>query len=234
MSDLVRTVLIVEDDADTRYLLKTALERDGYATIEVASGGRAIQIARSDLVDLMLLDLGLPDMRGADVITRIRLTSDVPIIVLSAHTHCEAKIDALDRGASDYVTKPFAPGEVLARIRATLRTLQGAGGSIAGSHGVGEIVLDAARHTAWRRDEEVALTPHEYKLLEAMVRRAGRVVRHEELLRMVWGPAASNHIHYLRVYIRQLRSKLEPEPRRPQYLVTVPGVGYRLNRALLP
>lgn len=234
MSDPMRTVLIVEDEADTRRLLKTSLEHEGYATIEVASGGRAIQTVRSDLVELVLLDLGLPDMNGADVIARMRMTSDVPIIVLSANVAPETKIDALDRGANDYVTKPFAPTEILARVRASLRVFESARRSTGGAHGAGELVLDAARHTVWRRDEEVCLTPHEYKLLDAMVRRAGRVVRHEELLRLVWGPEAASHVQYLRVYIRNLRSKLEPEPRRPRHLVTVPGVGYRLDLAWSP
>jgi two-component system KDP operon response regulator KdpE len=231
MIDRTGTVLIVEDDADTRRLLRTTIEHGGYDALEAPSGTAALATVRATPVDLTLLDLGLPDMDGANLITSIRSASDVPIIVLSGCALHEAKIDALDRGANDYVTKPFAPTEVLARIRAVLRTLGSVRQSTGPTYQAGEIRLDADRQKVWRRGKELRLTPNEYKVLAVMVRRAGRVVRHQELLRRVWGPSAIAHVNYLRVYIRQLRSKLEPEPERPRHLVTVPGVGYRLNVA---
>ena len=179
-------------------------------------------------VPASIVDLGLPDMEGIDVIRRLRQWSSMPIIVLSARVQEQAKVQALDAGADDYVTKPFGIGELLARVRAALRhAVRLAGGDTRIS--LGTSVVDLERRTARRGDENVRLTPIEYRLLGALAKHAGMVATHRQLLTDVWGPTHEGDTHYLRVYMKQLRDKLEAEPERPRYLLTEPGVGYRLR-----
>jgi two-component system KDP operon response regulator KdpE len=229
VTDSAPKVLIVEDEAHMRRFLQTTLVHNGYDTVEATNGTRALELARSAEPDLVLLDLGLPDIDGVVIAARVREHSAVPIIVISARDFEDAKIEALDRGANDYVTKPFGAGELLARIRVALRVAQGGGQAASSVFIVGGLRVDLEHRRVWLNEEEVHLTPNEYSLLAYMAERAGRVVRHRELLRHVWGPDSTEEVQYLRVYMRQLRYKLEPEPAQPRYLVTVSGVGYRLN-----
>jgi two-component system KDP operon response regulator KdpE len=223
------TVLVVEDEAHMRSFLRTTLVHNGYEVVEAATGARAVQALRLGGVNLVLLDLGLPDVDGLDVAARVREHGGVPIIVISARDREETKIEALDRGASDYVTKPFAAGELLARIRAALRATQESRALPPALFCTGDLRVSLARRQAWIGGEEVHLTPTEHDLLSVLVRASGRVVSHRELLRAVWGSEAKDERQYLRVYMRQLRYKLEPEPAQPRYLITVPGVGYRIR-----
>jgi len=223
------TVLVVEDEAHMRSFLRTTLAHNGYHVIEAASGARAFELLRMHSVGLVLLDLGLPDVDGLEIAGRIRTQRGIPLIVISARDREETKILALDRGASDYVTKPFGAGELLARIRATLRATQEARTVPVAQFCTGELRVSLTRRQAWLADEEVHLTPTEHDLLAVLARAAGRVVSHRELLRAVWGSEAIDERQYLRVYMRQLRYKLELEPAQPRYLLTVPGVGYRLR-----
>jgi len=223
------TVLVVEDEAHMRNFLRTTLTHNGYFVVEAASGVRAMEAMRTHSVSLVLLDLGLPDVDGLDIAARLRGQRGVPLIVISARDREETKICALDRGANDYVTKPFGAGELLARIRANLRATQAARTASAGTFSTGELRVSLTRRQAWLSGEEVHLTPTEHDLLAVLARAAGRVVSHRELLRAVWGSEAIDERQYLRVYMRQLRYKLELEPAQPRYLLTVPGVGYRLR-----
>jgi two-component system KDP operon response regulator KdpE len=228
-SEPAPTVLIVEDEAHMRSFLRTTLVHNGYDVVEAATGARAVQRLRAGGVNLVLLDLGLPDVDGLEVTARAREHGAVPVIVISARDREETKIEALDRGASDYVTKPFAAGELLARMRAVLRATQESRVLAPALFCTGELRVSLARRQAWLGSEEVHLTPTEHDLLSVLVRAAGRVVSHRELLRAVWGSEATEERQYLRVYMRQLRYKLEPEPAQPRYLITVPGVGYRIR-----
>jgi two-component system KDP operon response regulator KdpE len=223
------TVLIVEDEAHMRRFLSTTLTHNGYSTIEASTGARALQAVRGGRINVVLLDLGLPDLDGAEVATLIRETSEAPIIVISARDSEKVKIDALDRGANDYVTKPFDAGELLARIRVALRVASPFGTKKDAVFSVGELRVDLPRRLVWLGDKEIHLTPTEFDMLTILVEQAGRVVGHREMLRRVWGPEAVNETQYLRVFMRQLRFKLEPEPAQPRYLLTVAGVGYRLR-----
>ena len=222
------TVLVVEDEAHMRSFLRTTLLHNGYEVIEASTGASAVQALRAGGIDLVLLDLGLPDVDGVEVAARARQHGSMPVIVISARHREETKIEALDRGASDYVTKPFGAGELLARIRAALRATETRAPAPA-LFTVGDLKVSLARRQAWLNGEEVHLTPTEHDLLSVLVRSSGRVVSHRELLRAVWGSEAIEERQYLRVYMRQLRYKLEPEPAQPRYLITVPGVGYRMR-----
>lgn len=222
------TVLVVEDEAHMRSFLRTTLLHNGYEVIEASTGASAMQALRAGGIDLVLLDLGLPDVDGVEVAARVRQHGSMPVIVISARDREETKIEALDRGASDYVTKPFGAGELLARIRAALRAIETRAPAPA-LFTVGDLKVSLARRQAWLNGEEVHLTPTEHDLLSVLVRSSGRVVSHRELLRAVWGSEAIEERQYLRVYMRQLRYKLEPEPAQPRYLITVPGVGYRMR-----
>jgi two-component system KDP operon response regulator KdpE len=222
------TVLVVEDEAHMRSFLRTTLLHNGYEVVEAATGASAMQALRAGGIDLVLLDLGLPDIDGVEVASRVREHGSMPVIVISARDREETKIEALDRGASDYVTKPFGAGELLARIRAALRATE-TRASAPTFFTVGDLKISLARRQAWLNGEEVHLTPTEHELLSVLVRSSGRVVSHRELLRAVWGSEAIEERQYLRVYMRQLRYKLEPEPAQPRYLITVPGVGYRMR-----
>jgi len=222
------TVLVVEDEAHMRSFLRTTLLHNGYEVVEAPTGASAMQALRAGGIDLVLLDLGLPDVDGVEVASRVRQHGSMPVIVISARDREETKIEALDRGASDYVTKPFGAGELLARIRAALRATETRAPASA-LFTVGDLKVSLARRQAWLSGEEVHLTPTEHDLLSVLVRSSGRVVSHRELLRAVWGSEAIEERQYLRVYMRQLRYKLEPEPAQPRYLITVPGVGYRMR-----
>ncbi|WP_437648767.1 response regulator [Sorangium sp. So ce362] len=234
MSDASLLVLLIEDDPQMRRFLRAMLAARGYRLVEAETGGEGIAQATTRNPDLVLLDLGLPDMDGLEVTRRLREWSAVPIIVLSARGQEQDKIDALDGGADDYLTKPFSAGELLARLRVALRhAARAARGANAESSSfqVQDVEVDLARRVVLRAGEEIHLTPIEYKLLTTLIRHAGKVLTHRQLLGEVWGPAYAGQTHYLRVYMAQLRHKLERDPARPQMLITEPGVGYRLKGA---
>jgi two-component system KDP operon response regulator KdpE len=221
-------VLVIEDEAQMRRFLRASLSSNGYQVIEAETGEAGVAQAAARSPELILLDLGLPDVDGLVVTERLRGWAKTPIIVISARGKEEDKINALDAGADDYLTKPFGVGELLARIRVALRnTARGQSGS--SQFSVGELKIDLARRQVLVGDKEVHLTPIEYKLLAVLVKHAGRVITHRQLLREVWGPTSSDQTQYLRVYMGHLRHKLEKNPNRPQYLTTEPGVGYRLR-----
>jgi two-component system KDP operon response regulator KdpE len=227
MPDPRATILVVEDEPEIRRFLRAALGAEGYRVVESASGRRGSIDAGTHKPDLVIVDLGLPDVDGVDVIRHIRAWSPMPIVVLSARVQEQAKIEALDAGANDYVTKPFGVGEMLARVRAGLRhAVRSASG--AGVLRFGVAVVDLERRMASRGDEDVHLTPLEFRLLATLARNHGMVVTHRQLLTEVWGPTHASDTHYLRIYMKQLREKLEIDPLRPRYLVTETGVGYRL------
>lgn len=221
-------VLVVDDEPQIRRFLRTSLDAHGYEVVEAVDGQDAIKRTTVEKPDVIVLDLGLPDMEGIEVIKRVREWSDVPIIVLTARNREPDKIEALDGGADDYLTKPFGMGELMARIRAALRhRLQSKGAPPVFK--VGSIVADLVKRLVTRDGDEVKLSPREYDLLRVLVQNAGRVVTHQQILREVWGPAHVEDTQYLRVYVGQLRQKLEPDPDQPRYLLTEPGVGYRLR-----
>ncbi len=224
-------VLVVDDDPPIRRFLKAGLESDGYSLVEATTGHEGIAQAATRSPDLVLLDLGLPDVDGFEVVRRIREWSTVPIIVLTARGQEGDKVRALDGGADDYVTKPFSMAELHARMRVALRHRVNASGGESGVIDVGELQLDLARRRVSVAGAEVRLTPIEYRLLATLARHAGRVLTHEHLLREVWGPGYTSQHHYLRVYMAQLRHKIERDPARPKLLLTEPGVGYRLREA---
>ena len=227
MADRRAMILVVEDEPEIRRFLRAAFDVEGYRVVESATGRRGSIDAGTHKPDLAIVDLGLPDIDGVEVIRAIREWSPMPIIVLSARIQERAKIEALDAGADDYVTKPFGIGELLARVRAALRHAL-RGGSGAPILRFGEAVVDLERRTASVRGESVHLTPIEFRLLTVLAQHLGMVVTHRQLLTEVWGPTHAGDTHYLRIYMKQLRDKLEADPVRPRYLVTETGVGYRL------
>jgi two-component system KDP operon response regulator KdpE len=221
-------VLLIEDEPEMRRFLRAALGAEQYDLVEAPTAREGLTQAAGRNPDLILLDLGLPDMDGLELARRIREWSRVPIIVLSARGQERDKVAVLDAGADDYLTKPFGVGELLARMRVALRHSQSTdqGESV---FEAGGIRVDLARRQVLRNNEEVHLTPLEYKLLTSLVKHAGKVLTHRHLLKEVWGINAINQSHYLRVYITQLRHKLEADPSKPRLLITEPGVGYRLR-----
>ncbi len=222
-------VVLIEDEPQIRRFLRATLTGQGYRLFETATGADGLVEVASRQPDVVILDLGLPDVDGLEVIRRLREWTAVPVIVLSARGQERDKVAALDAGADDYVSKPFSAGELLARVRVALRHTAGA--SHEGDDSaftVGELQVDLLRRRVTMRGAEVRLTPIEYKLLTALVRHAGKVVTHQQLLREVWGPSHDDQAHYVRVYMAHLRHKLEAEPAQPRYLLTEPGVGYRL------
>jgi two-component system KDP operon response regulator KdpE len=228
MSDPSPLVLVIEDDAPMRRFLRASLSSNGYQVVEAETGEAGVVQATARNPELVLLDLGLPDLDGLVVTQRLRQWANTPIIVISARGKEEDKIKALDAGADDYLTKPFGVGELLARIRVALRNAA-RGDSGASEFSVGDLKVDLGRRQVLLSDKEVHLTPIEYKLLAALVKHAGRVITHRQLLREVWGPNSSDQTQYLRVYMGHLRHKLEANPSRPRYLTTEAGVGYRLR-----
>jgi len=221
-------VLVIEDDAQIQRFLRVALGSHGYRLFEATTGEAGLVEAATRQPDILILDLGLPDIDGLDVIRRLREWTALPIVVLSARGQERDKIAALDAGADDYVSKPFGVGELLARMRAALRHaargLDDAGDS---TFSVGDLHVDLPKRQVIVAGQQVHLTPIEYRLLTMLIRHAGKVLTHRQLLIEVWGPPYAEQAHYLRVYMAQLRRKLERDPARPRYLLTEPGVGYR-------
>ena len=228
MTTAMFQVLIVEDDAELRGVLRTLLESHGFRVVDAATGARGLIEARSHRPDLIVCDLGLPDMDGASLIRGIRGHSAVPILVLSARTMEAEKIQALDAGADDYVTKPFSAPELLARVRASLRRTSRGSGRQPQLH-LGPVTLDLAARTTQGPEGALHLTPLEYRVLDCLARRAGMIVTQRQLIREAWGPERMGDTRGLRSYIKTLRQKLEPDPGRPRYLVTEAGIGYRLQ-----
>ncbi len=221
-------VLIIEDEQPIRRFLRASLANEGYRISEATSGQDGLKMAAAQPPDLIILDLGLPDLDGQDVLTRLREWYSSPIIILSARDQESQKITALDQGADDYVTKPFGMGELLARMRTALRHSHRVGPEET-TVAVGDIRVDLAARLVYRKNLEVHLTPLEYKLLVTLLKHAGKVLTHRFLLREVWGPQDSRENHYLRVFVASLRRKLEDDPARPRYILTEQGVGYRLQ-----
>ncbi len=223
-------ILVIEDEPHARAVLQVTLKQEGYVCLHASTGieGVATALAREPAV--VLLDLGLPDLDGVEVTRRIRERSGVPIIVVSARGEEPHKIEALDEGANDYVTKPFVAGELLARIRVALRSVQSAASAFeTGMVCIGDLAVDFDMRRVTVGGAEVHLTAMEYRLLGVMIRSAGRVLSNRHILRQVWGPRYDDRSGYLRVYMKRLRDKIEPEPARPKYLVNEPGVGYRMR-----
>jgi two-component system KDP operon response regulator KdpE len=219
-------ILVVDDERQIRRMLKTALSAHGYDIREAPSGYDSLSQTQLFHPDVIILDLGLPDLDGIEVIRRLREWTKVPIIVLTVREHEHDKIEALDAGADDYVTKPFSMGELLARIRVALR--YSAKPDDEPLVTLGKLRVDLARHQVAVDDNEVKLTPTEYEILRFLVLYAGKIATHQQLLRVTRG-SHRNDVHYLRVYIAQLRHKIEEDPNRPRYIVTEPGVGYRFG-----
>jgi two-component system KDP operon response regulator KdpE len=223
-------VLVIEDEPQIRRFLRATLTNHGYRLIEAINAQEGLAHAATHNPALIILDLGLPDLDGLDVTRQVREWSAVPILVLSARGQEQDKIAALDAGADDYLTKPFGVGELLARMRVALRHAQQAADTCEESlFEIGDLKVDLTRRQVTVADEEVHLTPIEYNLLKTLVQHAGKVVTQTQLLKEVWGPAYADESHYLRVYMSQLRRKIEIDPARPRYLLTEPGVGYRLR-----
>ncbi|MEO6413595.1 MAG: response regulator transcription factor [Pedococcus sp.] len=222
------SILVVDDEPHLVRTLAINLRARDYSVETAGDGRSALQAFHDARPDLIVLDLGLPDVDGVEVLRRVRQTSDVPVIVLSARTDSVDKVEALDLGADDYVTKPFAMDELLARVRVALRRREDTAGSLVPAVQTPHFTLDFAERRAVVGGTEIRLTPTEWSLLESLARRPGHLVTQKDLLREVWGPGYGRESNYLRVYANQLRRKLEPDPAKPQYVVTEPGQGYRL------
>jgi two-component system KDP operon response regulator KdpE len=219
-------ILVIDDEKQILRMLKVALEGAGYNVAEAVSGHDGLNQAAVFHPDLIILDLGLPDMDGIEVIKRLREWNRVPVVILSVREHEDDKIDALDAGADDYVTKPFSMGELLARLRVALR--HAAKSDDEPILAFGELTMDLARRNVTVQGHEIKLTPTEYEILKYLALQAGRVVTHRQILRAIWGPNYQEQTHYLRIYISQLRHKVEADPSQPACIITEPGVGYRL------
>jgi two-component system KDP operon response regulator KdpE len=219
-------ILVVDDEAQIRKFLRIALEAHGFTVSEAARGGEGLARSATETPDLVVLDLGLPDIDGKAVVARIREWSKVPILVLSVRQAESEKVAALDAGANDYVVKPFGVGEFLARVRVLLR--RNTEDKTQAEIKVGELVVDLARHEVRLSGNPIKLTRKEFELLRMLAQHPGRLVTHRQLLREVWGPAHENDTQYLRVFIGQLRNKLSDDPAEPTYILNEPGVGYRL------
>jgi two-component system KDP operon response regulator KdpE len=220
-------ILLIEDDKAIRDFLFSSLTDAGYRLIEAASGQQALESAERTAPDLVILDLGLPDIDGQEVLEKLRQWLKAPIIILSARNQEAQKIAALDHGADDYLTKPFTPGELLARIRVALRHRETATGAESPIFEIDNLKVDRAARRVFVRGQEVHLTPIEYSLLNILIRNAGKVTTHRQLLTEVWGPEQAQDTHYLRVFLAGLRRKIEDDSAQPRYLLTEQGVGYR-------
>ena len=230
MTEDKELILLIEDEPQMRRFLRITLKGHGYRLIEAVTGQEGLTETATRNPDIVLLDLGLPDIDGLEVTKQLREWSEVPIVVISAREQEADKIKALDAGADDYLTKPFGAGELLARIRVALRhkAMQHSGGNDV-IFELGNMKVDLAKRQVLLDDNEVHLTPIEYRLLTVLIKHAGKVITHSQLLKEVWGAAYSSQTHYLRVYMTQLRHKLEADPARPSFLINEPGVGYRLK-----
>ena len=230
MSTVPITVVAIEDDTQIRRFLKISFEQQGYNYIEAVNGKEGVRLTASHNPDLLIVDLGLPDIDGLEVIKQVREWSNVPIIVLSARNQEKDKVAALDAGADDYLTKPFGVDELKARLRVALRHMTRRSTEIVSAlFKTGELEVDLAARIVKVSGKEVHLTPIEFKLLALLIRHAGKVLTHRLILKEVWGPNSEYENQYLRVYMNQLRHKIEAEPARPKYLITETGVGYRLK-----
>jgi len=227
MSDALPVALLVEDERQIRRFVRAALESEGWHVVEADTMRQGLADAATRRPDVVILDLGLPDGNGIDFIRDCRGWSPVPIIVLSARIGEVDKIQALDAGADDYLTKPFGVGELLARVRATRRRSTGSAGIVVPFR-MGDVDVDLVRRTVHKGDVPLHLTPIEFRLLALLINNAGRVLTHRHILREVWGPAHVEHEHYVRVHMGHLRRKIEDDPAQPRYLVTETAVGYRL------
>ena len=227
MSDALKPlVLVVDDEPQIRRLLTVSLEANGYRILPAVTGQEGLVLAAQHRPDLVILDLGLPDLSGQEILRRLREWSNTPVIILSVQDDEAGKVAALDAGADDYVTKPFNTAELLARLRVALRHTSRQ--DEAAVFQAGNLVVDLATRRVTVGGREIKLTVTEYNLLRLFVRHAGKVLTHRQILREVWGPGHDNDTHYLRVYIAHLRDKLEADPAQPRHLITEPGVGYRL------
>jgi two-component system, OmpR family, KDP operon response regulator KdpE len=222
-----RRALVVDDETAILRFLKPALEANGYDIVSAGTIAEALQRIAADLPDIVVLDLGLPDGDGKDVIRKVRQWSDVPIVVLSARERESEKIEALDLGADDFVNKPFNIGELMARLRAALRHRMQRNDETPVLR-AGDVEIDNLRHRVTRGSEEIKLTPKEFDLLFFLARHGGRVVTHKQILETVWGPAHTSDTQYLRVYVGHLRQKIEADPDDPKIILTEPGIGYRI------
>ncbi len=222
-------ILIIEDEPQIRRFVSTTLNAQNFDVIEAENGQRGLIAAATGKPDLVILDLGLPDLDGVEIVRRIRAWTMIPIIVLSARTTESAKIAALDQGADDYLAKPFGMGELMARIRVALRHTAGNSGKSNGEFLTGNLRVDLVRRHVFVGCQEIHLTPIEYRLLGVLIKNVGRVITYRQILREVWGPSHSEDNHYVRIYMAQLRHKIEKDPAQPQILLTEAGVGYRLS-----
>lgn len=230
MTEDKELILLIEDEPQMRRFLRITLESHGYRFIEAGTAQEGLMQASMRNPDVVLLDLGLPDLDGLVVTKRLREWTQTPIIIISAREQEQDKVKALDAGADDYLTKPFSAGELMARVRVALRhALRLRSGQDEPVFAHAGLRVDLAARRVFVRDNEIHLTPIEYKLLTALIRHAGKVVTHRQLLLEVWGPGQVSEVQYLRVYMTQLRHKLEEDPARPRFLLNEPGVGYRLN-----
>lgn len=223
-------VVVIEDDPSIRRFLRTSLGTHGFHVFEAETGKQGVVEAGVRKPELVILDLGLPDVDGVEVIRAIRAWSAVPIIILSARSNEQQKIDALDAGADDYLTKPFGFGELLARMRVALRhSIRPQESSQSDVFSSGNLKVDLINRVVSVDDQEIHLTPIQYRLLTVLVKNAGKVMTHQQILKEVWGPSYQENAHYLRIYMSQLRQKLEADPTQPKFLLTESGVGYRLK-----
>jgi two-component system KDP operon response regulator KdpE len=234
MTDDKGLILLIEDEPQMRRFLRVTLQSRGYDLIEASSGEEGIAQSATRNPDVILLDLGLPDLDGLEVLGRIREWSRIPVIILSAREQEQDKIRALDAGADDYLTKPFSAGELLARIRVSLRHQVMQAGQTEPVFVLDTLRVDLAKRRVFLKESEIHLTPIEYRLLAYLVKHAGKVITHKQLLKEVWGPAYANQAHYVRVYMGMLRHKLEEDPSRPRFFINEPGVGYRLRFEVPP
>ena len=229
MGDNAPVALLVEDERQIRRFVRTALEAEGFHIVEAETVKQGLIDAGTRKPDIVILDLGLPDGDGLDFIRDFRAWSSVPVIVLSARAEELDKIEALDAGADDYLTKPFGVGELLARVRVARRRGAAAGAAPESSFRFGNVEVDLVRRTVRKGEAAIHLTPIEFRLLSLMIHNAGRVLTHRQILREVWGPSYIEHEHYVRVHMGHLRQKLEDDPTQPAYLLTETAVGYRLS-----
>ena len=234
MSQTSPVIVVIEDDPQIRRFLRTGLQAHGFEIHEAETGKHGLIVAATRKPDLVILDLGLPDMDGVDVINKLREWSSRPVIILSARIMEVDKVAALDAGADDYLTKPFGLDELLARIRVALRHAANPGPNTESVFKSGNVRVDLAQRRVCRGDEEIHLTPIEYRLLTTLIKHSGKVLTHRQLLTEVWGPGYVEHSHYLRIYMGTLRHKLEIDPARPKLLLTEAGTGYRLIADIPP